>query len=39
MLARAETSKNQRGAGGTLLGLVGEGGAYCKGLVSKKAGG
>lgn len=39
MLTRAETAKNQRAAGGTLLGPVEEGGAYCKGLLSKQAGG
>ena len=39
MLTRAETAKNQKAAGGTLLGLVEEGGACCKGLLSKQAGG
>lgn len=31
--------KNQRAAGRTLLGLVGEGGAFSTGLLSKQAGG
>ena len=39
MLTRAETAKNQRAAEGTMLGLVEEGGACCKGLLSKQAGG
>lgn len=39
MPASAEPSKNQRGAEGTLLGLVGEGGGFAKGLLSKQAGG
>lgn len=39
MLTGAETTKNQRAVGGTLLGLVEEGGACCQGLLSKQAGG
>jgi len=38
MLARAETSKHQRAAGRTLLGLAGEGGAFSKGLLVEQAG-
>ena len=39
MLTGAETAKNHRAAGVTLLGLVEEGGACCQGLLSKQASG